>query len=83
MLLSQFPLIFHQTLKGMPRSIAKLLTILVLTGMVIVIILEMFHGNISLNSMVLLLVDFVTEFRLKLIYISLYISSQKLGSGDF
>ena len=48
------------------------LTILVLIGMVFVIILEMFHGRISLNSVLLpLLVKFVSRFRLEFMYISL------------
>ena len=48
---------------------------LVLIGMVFVIILEMFHGTISLNSLLLLLlVNLVSGFRLELIYISFIIS---------
>ena len=48
------------------------MTILVLIGMVFVIIREMFHGKISLNLvLVLLLVNFMSGFRLELIYISL------------
>ena len=40
--------------------------------MVFVIIWEMFHGRVSLNSvLLLLLVSFVSGFRLELIYISL------------
>ena len=46
------------------------MTILVLTGMVFVIIREMFHRRISLNLvLLLLLVNFVSEFRLELMYI--------------
>ena len=46
------------------------MTILVLIGMVFVIILEMFHGRISLNLvLLLLLVNFVSGFRLELMYI--------------
>ena len=72
MLLSQFPLTFHQINNGMPCFIAFLMIILVLIGMVYVIILEMFHGSISLNSVfLLLLVNFVSWFRLELMYISL------------
>ena len=41
---------------------------------VFVIISEMFHGRISLNSVLLLLVNFVSEFTLELIYISLIVS---------
>ena len=72
MLLSQFPLTFHQIHNGMPRYITQLLTTLVLIGMVFVIIREMFHGRISLSSVVLLLlVNFVVGFGLELMYISL------------
>ena len=47
-------------------------TILVLIVMVFVIILEMFHGRISWHSVFLLLiVNFVSSFRLELMYISL------------
>ena len=54
------------------------MTILVLIGTVFVIICEMFHGRISLNSvLVLLLVNFVSGFRLKLMHI--YPSSKVLG----
>ena len=54
MLLSQFPLTFHHILNGMPCFITLLMTILVLIGMVFMIIWEMFHGRISLNSVLLL-----------------------------
>ena len=48
------------------------ITILVLIGMVFVIIWEMFHGRISLNLvLLLLLVNFVSGFRLELMYIFL------------
>ena len=51
------------------------MTILVLIGMVFTIISEMFHERISLNSVVLLLlVNFVSGFRLELMYISLIVS---------
>ena len=74
-LLSQFPLTFQKAQDRMPGFIACLMTILVLTGMVFVIIWEMFHGRISLNSvLLLLLVNFVSWFRLELMYISLIIS---------
>ena len=47
-------------------------TILVLIVMVFVIIWEMFHGRISWHSVFLLLiVNFVSSFRLELMYISL------------
>ena len=43
------------------------------------IISEMFHARISLNSvLLLLLVDFVSGFRLELMYMSLIVS---VGSG--
>ena len=48
------------------------MTILVLIGMVFIIIYEMFHEMISLNLvLLLLLVNFVSMFRLELMYISL------------
>ena len=69
MLLSLFPLTFHQIDNGMPCFIAKLMTVLVLIGMVFVIIWEMFHGGIYLNLvLLLLLVYFVSGFRLELMY---------------
>ena len=75
MLLPQFPLTVHQIHNWMPCFMAKLMTILVLIGTVFVIILEMFHGRISLNSVLLqLLVNFMNMFRLELIYISLVVS---------
>ena len=50
------------------------MTILMVIGMVFMIISEMFHERISLNSMLLLLlVNFVSGFRLKFIYIYIYI----------
>ena len=59
----------------MPHFIAWLMTILVLIGMVFVITWEMFHGRVSLNSvLLLLLVNFVSGFRLELMYISLIVS---------
>ena len=66
MLLSQFPLTFHQIHNGMPCFIAYFMIILVLIGTVFVIIWETLcdhlrdlHGRISLNSLLLLLVNFV------------------------
>ena len=47
MLLSQFPLTFHQIHNGMPFFIAYLMTILVLIDMVFVIIWKMFHGSLG------------------------------------
>ena len=72
MLLSQFPLTSHHIHNRKPCFIALLMAILVLIGMIFVIILEMFHGRISLNLvLLLLLVNFVSGFRLELMYISL------------
>ena len=62
MLLSQFPLTFQWTENRMPCFITWLLTILLLIGMVFMIILKMFHGRISLDSV---LVNFVSGFRLR------------------
>ena len=67
MLLSQFPLTFHHIHSRMSSAIA-----LLMIGTVYVIIWEMFHGRISLNLvLLLLLVNFVSGFRLELMYISL------------
>ena len=53
-----------------PISSHRLMTILVLNGTMI--IWEMFHGRISLNLvLLLLLVNFVSRFKLELMYISL------------
>ena len=72
MLLAQFPLTFHHIRNRMPCFIAELMTILVLTGMVFVTISEMFQEEISLNSVLLLLLfNFVSGFRLELMYLSL------------
>ena len=72
MFLSQFPFTFHHIHNWMPRFIELLMTLLVLIETVFVIIWEMFHGKIYLNSVVLLLlVYFVSRFRLELLYISL------------
>ena len=72
MLLSQFPLTFHHIHNGMPHFITLLMTILVLIGLVIMIIWEMFRGRISLNSVpLLLLVGFVSGFWLELMCIFL------------
>ena len=73
MLLSQFPLIFHHIYNGMPCFITLHMTILVLIGMVFVIIWEIIHGKILLNSvLLLLLVKFVSGYRLELMCISLF-----------
>ena len=54
----------------MPHFIVWLMTILMLIGLVFVIIWEMIHGKISLISVLLLLqVNFVSAFRLELMYI--------------
>ena len=54
---------------------AWLITTSALIGMVLVIIWEMFHGNISLKWVLLLLLQrFLSGFRLELIYISLIVS---------
>ena len=71
MLLSQFPLTFQLIHNRTPHFIDWLMTILVLIEMVFVIISEMFHEKISLNLVLLLLVNFVSGFRLELMYISL------------
>ena len=54
MLLPQYPLTFHHIHNGMPHFIALLMTLLMLIGVVFLIIWEMFHGRISLNSVPLL-----------------------------
>ena len=74
-LLSQFQLPFLQTQKCMTRFITWLMTTLELIGTVFVIIWEMFHGRISLNSvLLLLLVNFVSRFWLESMYIYLVVS---------
>ena len=56
----------------MPRFITLPMTSPMLIGTIFVIVLEMFHGRISLNSvLLLLLVNFVSGLRLELMYISL------------
>ena len=72
MLLSQFPLTFHQIPNWISPFTVQLMAILVLVGTVFVIIREMFQGRISLNLVLLpVLVNFVSGFWLELIYISL------------
>ena len=73
MLLSLFPITFCQTQNKMPSFIIYLVTILVLIGMVFVIIWEIFHGRISLNLVLLLLVTFWTRFSLELTHIFLMV----------
>ena len=51
------------------------MTILMLIGMVFLIVWEMFHGKIFLSLVLLnLLMNFVSGFRLELMYISIIIS---------
>ena len=67
----------HQTQNRMPHFIVSLMNIIVLIGVVFVIIWEMFHGRISLYSMLLLLLlNFVSGFRLELICKCLMISGK-------
>ena len=67
-----------------PHFIALLMTILLLIRMVCMIIWEMFHGRISVNSvLLLLLVNFVIGFRLELMYISLIESIKRHSSPWF
>ena len=75
MLLFQFPLTFFQAEKEMYLFIAQFMTILVLIGMVYIIIWEMLRGRISLTVLLLLLMNFASGSRSKLIYI--YISHRK------
>ena len=73
LLLSQFPLIFHYIYNRMSCFITFCITILVLIEMVFVIIWQIIHGKISLNSvLLLLLVNFVSGYRLELMCISLF-----------
>ena len=72
MLMPQFPLTFHHNHNGITHCIAMLMATFVLIGMVFMIIWEMFHWMISLNSvLLLLLVNFVSGFRLESMYICL------------
>ena len=78
MLLSQIRLTFYRLDSGMPCFIALLMTTFVLLGMDFINIGEIYHGRISLSSvLLLLLVSFVSWFRLELIYIY---PSQKTSS---
>ena len=71
-LLSQFPLTFYKIHIRNSYLNAYIMSILVLIAMVFIIIWEMFHGRISLSFMLLLLlVNFLSRFRLELMYISL------------
>ena len=69
MWLSQFPLTFHQT-----ASFHCIAYDYSHGDKVFVIICERFHGRISLNSVILLLVNFMSGFRSELMYISLIVS---------
>ena len=70
MFLSELPLTFHHIHNRMSHFITLLTTILVVIGTVFIIIWKMFHGRISLKSvLLLLLMNFVV--RLELMYISL------------
>ena len=72
MLMPQFPLTFHHNDSGIPHCIAMLMATFALIGVVFMIIWEMFHWMISLNSVLLLLVvNFVSGFGLELMYICL------------
>ena len=84
MLLSQFPLTFHHIHYGMPRFSALLMTILVLIRTVFVIIWEMLHGRISLNSLPPLLLLWIGSGWNWCIYPSSKVSGQaSLISMDF
>ena len=66
MFLSQFPLTFYHIHNRIPHFITLLMAVLVLIVMVFGIIWEMFHRRTFFNSVpLLLLVNFVSHFRLK------------------
>ena len=74
MLLFQFQSTLHQIQNEMSLIIAQLMTVLVLIGVVFVIIREMFHGRVSRNFMLRLVVkNFVSRSRLELMYVSLIV----------
>ena len=55
-------------------------TILIINGTVFLIIWEVFYGRISLNSLLLLLIlNYVSRFRLELMYLSLFVSIRLLS----
>ena len=64
MLLSQFPQTSYHIHNWRTNFIAQLTTILVLIGMVFMVISEMLHGSISLNSVLLLLLVNLGKFLL-------------------
>ena len=74
MVLYLFLFNYSQTQKRMPFSSARLMTIIAVIGTVFVINLEMFHGRISLNLMHLLLLNFGSGSRLKLMHISINVN---------
>ena len=75
MSLSLFPLASLHTQKGMSLFIAQLMSIVVLIATVFGIIWEISRGRISLKSEILLLVlNFVSGSRLKLMYISFFVN---------
>ena len=64
------PIDFPYTQKRNVDSIVQLMTIIMQIGVILAIICEMLLGRIPLNLVLLqLLLNFVKEFRLKLIYI--------------
>ena len=74
-LLPQFPLNFHQTQNEIPCFIAQLLTILALIGGVLRDNLrDVPQGTYLFNSVFLLLVNFLSGFRLGLMYISFIVN---------
>ena len=71
-ILSRVSIDFTSYSQQMPHFIALVMAILMLIGIVFVMIWQMFHGRIYLNlALLLLLVNFVSGFRLELTYISL------------
>ena len=74
-MLSQFPLTFFQIHKEMPCFIVLLMTILKMIRTVFMNISEMLHRRISLKSKFLLLVvNFMSGFRLAMMHISLIVT---------
>ena len=74
MWLSQFPLTFSQTQNKMPISLHSLCLFFLLIGIVFVILWEMFHERISLNSVLLQL---LVHFEWIQIVIPVYIPHHK------
>ena len=74
-MLSEFPLTFFQIHKEMPCFIVLLMTILKMIRTVFMNISEMLHRRISLKSKFLLLVvNFMSGFRLAMMHISLIVT---------